>query len=104
MAARLGTLDHLSRDRPLRMVRSSRGQAAFDCRAGGARRPARDGTQGRGGNHMKKLFILLGSTVLGWVGWAIGAPAGTMAAFMVSMVGTGLGMYVGAKLADRFAS
>ena len=50
---------------------------------------------------MKKLLILVGATVGSSAGWAIGALVGTMTAFMLSTVGTGFGMYAGAKLARR---
>jgi hypothetical protein len=51
-----------------------------------------------------KLFAFLGATVGGYAGWAIGAPIGVMTAFMVSMLGTGVGIYAGRRLADRFES
>jgi hypothetical protein len=51
---------------------------------------------------MKKLFAFLGATIVGWVGWWLGAFVGTMTAFTVSMVGTGVGMYFGAQLASRY--
>lgn len=47
---------------------------------------------------MTKLLALVGATALGWVGWAIGMPFGFVGAFLMSMVGTGVGMYYGAKL------
>ena len=45
--------------------------------------------------------MLVLSTVGGALGWSLGAPIGPMTAFAVSMVGTGLGMYAGARVADR---
>jgi len=51
---------------------------------------------------MKKLFAFIGATVGGYAGWALGAPFGTMTAFMLSMVGTGAGIYVGAKVAGHY--
>ncbi|MEX2049211.1 MAG: hypothetical protein WEB90_06510 [Gemmatimonadota bacterium] len=48
---------------------------------------------------MKRLLDLMGMTVGGWLGWVAGAPAGIFTAFVVSMVGTGLGLY----LVRRFA-
>ena len=50
---------------------------------------------------MKKLLILLGATLGSSAGWAIGALLGTMTAFILSTLGTGAGMYAGAKLAGR---
>ena len=43
---------------------------------------------------MKRLVDLIGMTVGGWIGWAAGAPVSIFTAFMVSMVGTGLGLYL----------
>jgi hypothetical protein len=40
----------------------------------------------------------------GGVGWAVGQPVGIMTAFMLSIVGTGLGIYFGKRLADRMES
>jgi hypothetical protein len=51
---------------------------------------------------MKKLFGFIGATVGGYAGWALGAAFGTMTAFMLSMVGTGAGIYVGAKVAGHY--
>ena len=50
---------------------------------------------------MKKLLVLVGATLGSSGGWAIGALVGTMSAFMLSAVGTGVGMYAGVKLAQR---
>ncbi len=51
---------------------------------------------------MKKLFGTLGSVIGSSIGWWAGAKVGIMTAFMVSMVGTGLGIYAGIKVFDRF--
>jgi len=50
---------------------------------------------------MSKPLALLGATVGGYVGWALGAPAGVMTAFVLSMVGTGAGIYAGRRVAQR---
>ena len=50
---------------------------------------------------MKKLLAFIGASAGGGVGWAIGSPAGIMTAFVLSMIGTGLGIYAGRRLADR---
>jgi len=47
-----------------------------------------------------KLFVFLGATVGSSIGWWLGAEVGTMTAFFVSVLGTGLGMYAGRWLAD----
>ena len=51
---------------------------------------------------MKKLFVLLGSTIGSALGWWLGARIGLMTAFLVSMVGLGVGMWMGARYAQRF--
>ena len=38
------------------------------------------------------------------IGWWLGQPGGMMTAFMVSMVGTGLGIYAGRKVAASLDS
>jgi hypothetical protein len=48
---------------------------------------------------MIKLMGFLGATIGSYAGWALGARFGTMTAFMISMVGTGLGIYVGRRVA-----
>jgi hypothetical protein len=52
---------------------------------------------------MRKLLGMIGATVGGWVGWAIGAPVSMMTAFMLSMVGTGVGMYIGYRIATYYS-
>ena len=52
---------------------------------------------------MTKLLVFLGATIGGWVGWYLGAPFGFFSAFVVSMIGTGVGMYAGRRIAiERF--
>ncbi|MBC7894199.1 MAG: hypothetical protein H7066_02245 [Cytophagaceae bacterium] len=50
---------------------------------------------------MKKLLVLIFSAAGSAVGWWIGAHVGVMTAFMVSMVGVGIGIWGGARLAQR---
>lgn len=52
---------------------------------------------------MRRLFGLIGATAGGWLGWALGDPAGILAAFLLGMIGTGLGMYVGYRIALRYS-
>jgi hypothetical protein len=49
---------------------------------------------------MTRLFIFLGATVGSSIGWWLGAEVGTMTAFIVSVIGTGIGMYAGRWLAE----
>ncbi len=51
---------------------------------------------------MRKLFSFIGATIGSYAGWALGAPVGMTTAFMVSMVGTGLGMYFGHRIAKNY--
>ncbi|MET0398774.1 MAG: hypothetical protein ABW277_18430 [Longimicrobiaceae bacterium] len=48
---------------------------------------------------MTRMLGFLGMTVGGWAGWWAGAHVGITTAFMVSMVGTGAGLYYGRRLA-----
>jgi hypothetical protein len=50
---------------------------------------------------MKKLLVLIGSTIGSYAGWWLGAPGGIFGSFIVSMVGLGAGMWIGARAADR---
>ena len=47
---------------------------------------------------MGKLLSFAGATAGGYAGWALGAPAGTVAAFVVSNVGTAGGVYKGRRI------
>ena len=53
---------------------------------------------------MGKLFAFIGSTAGGYIGWALGATVGMTTAFIVSMVGTGIGMYYGRKIAQTYTT
>ena len=48
---------------------------------------------------MKRILDLVGMTVGGWLGWVVGAPIGIFSAFIVSIVGTGVGLYLVRRLA-----
>lgn len=50
---------------------------------------------------MSKLLGWAGATLGGAFGWWAGARVGVMAAFLVSVVGTGVGMYMGRWAAVR---
>ena len=53
---------------------------------------------------MTKLLVLISSTIGGGVGWWVGEAlgGGIMGAFIVGMVGTGLGIYVARRIADHY--
>lgn len=51
---------------------------------------------------MSRLLVLIGATVGGAVGWWVGDHVGFMTAFFLSMIGTGLGMYGGARISREY--
>jgi uncharacterized membrane protein YeaQ/YmgE (transglycosylase-associated protein family) len=51
---------------------------------------------------MRKLFGLIGASVGGWVGWILGEPISFLAAFLIGMIGTGVGLYLGYRIAARY--
>ena len=51
---------------------------------------------------MNKLSIFIGMTVLGWVGWWLGAKVGVMTAFWVSSLGSMVGVYLGWRVYRDF--
>lgn len=51
---------------------------------------------------MKKVFVLVLTTIGSSAGWWLGARVGIMTAFIVSMVGFGVGMWYGARLAKQY--
>ena len=51
---------------------------------------------------MLKLYSFIGATAGGYAGWALGAPIGFMTAFMISMAGTGIGIYAGRRVARYY--
>ena len=51
---------------------------------------------------MAKLLGWIGLVVGGWLGWALGAAFSVPAAILLSIVGTGLGLYVGRRIASDY--
>lgn len=51
---------------------------------------------------MEKLLILITTTVLGTIGWWLGEFVGMFTAFMLSIVGTAVGVYLGRKIAQEY--
>ena len=49
------------------------------------------------------LLSFAGATVGGYAGWYVGLPFGFFAAIMLSIVGSGFGMYYGRQLAKRWS-
>jgi hypothetical protein len=50
---------------------------------------------------MKRFLNFFGMSVGGWIGWALGAQVSIFTAFMVSMVGTGVGLYYTQRAVKR---
>jgi hypothetical protein len=42
---------------------------------------------------VKRILDVFGMSIGGWLGWIAGEPVSFFTAFIVSMVGTGLGLY-----------
>ena len=51
---------------------------------------------------MNRLLGLLGMTIGGWLGWQLGILFSFFAAFVLGMVGTGLGLYTVQRISRRF--
>jgi len=49
---------------------------------------------------MRKILISVITIICSWIGWWIGDLFGLMTAFILSMIGTGVGMYYGRRLID----
>ncbi len=48
-----------------------------------------------------KTLMFAAATVGSYLGWWIGSQVGVFTAFVVSMLGFGLGLYAGSRLATR---
>ena len=47
---------------------------------------------------MNKFFVFAGMVAGGWLGWALGESGGMMTAFLVSTLGSVVGVILGWKL------
>jgi len=47
---------------------------------------------------MNKLLIMIGITLFSWIGWWAGAPFGFFTGFLLSGVGSLIGVYVGWRI------
>lgn len=50
---------------------------------------------------MKGFLNMIGMSVGGWLGWWLGAQISMFTAFMVSMAGTGIGLYYTQRMVKR---
>ena len=53
---------------------------------------------------MTTLYVLIGTTAGGYIGWWAGAHVGMMTAFTLSVVGTGVGLYVARRVLRHYGS
>jgi len=53
---------------------------------------------------METLIVLVATTILGAIGWWIGEFIGLTTAFILSIVGTAIGVYVGRQIAREYFS
>lgn len=51
---------------------------------------------------MRAIFAMLGSLMLGWLGWVLGAHIGFGTALVLSCIGSGFGLYWGRRLFDEW--
>ena len=51
---------------------------------------------------MEKVLVLVGVTVGSYLGWIIGMQAGFFTAFVLSIIGTGAGIYFARRLAREY--
>jgi hypothetical protein len=50
---------------------------------------------------MNRFLNLIGMTIGGWLGWELGLLVSFFTAFIIGMVGTGLGLYATQRLSRR---
>ena len=55
-----------------------------------------------GFHEMRKPLTILGAFVGSTLGWWLGSFVGIMTAFVVSMVGTGFGIYLGSRITRHY--
>ena len=51
---------------------------------------------------MSKLCIFIGMTVAGWIGWWLGERFGMLTAFVLSGVGSMVGVYAGWRISRDY--
>ncbi len=51
---------------------------------------------------MSKLLNLMAMTVGGWIGWEVGSLVSVFTGFVVSMVGSGGGLYLANRFVQRY--
>jgi hypothetical protein len=53
---------------------------------------------------MKKICIFVGIALFGWIGWWAGSSFGVMTAWVLSGIGSILGVYIGWRIHRDFLS
>jgi hypothetical protein len=51
---------------------------------------------------MSKLLGFVGATLVGALGWWVGSAVGLTTAFVLSTVGSGLGLYLARRVVDYY--
>jgi hypothetical protein len=51
---------------------------------------------------MQRVMGFVGATIGSYAGWYLGAPIGIMTAFMLSMVGMGIGIYAARRFVREY--
>jgi len=51
---------------------------------------------------MKKIIIAAATIIFSWLGWWLGYQFNFFAAFILSMVGTGVGLYAGKQFTNMY--
>ena len=51
---------------------------------------------------MSKLLAFIGAMAGGYAGWALGSPFGIFGSYVLSIVGTGAGVYVGRRIGRNY--
>ncbi|MEX2471840.1 MAG: hypothetical protein WEA34_06660 [Gemmatimonadota bacterium] len=51
---------------------------------------------------MKRLLDLMAMSAGGWIGWMIGSWVSVFTAFLVSVVGTGIGLYAARRMTTHY--
>ena len=51
---------------------------------------------------MRKIILLLCITIFGLAGWWIGAHIGIMTAYLISFIGSLLGVYIGVRFNQNY--
>lgn len=51
---------------------------------------------------VRTMIVIIGSTLTGTIGWVVGKSFGIMTAWMLSVVGTAVGVYYSRKWATEY--